>query len=397
MKKRVTRIYVKRFFLILLLSFTFFNINNTNNNNILYADDNTSDLEKYKQERANEKNSWKQERDAELDNYKERVQQERKEWQEYVNNVRSKWGSYVDSKPKSWAQYGKDQNSLCVIDYENNLASLEVVIDGDDEARAEELFAKRFEEIMEAKEQDEAILNKQFKNSNGKWVNKKNSKRYIKNKFKSRKYKKEVIIGGDGRARTKYKVSLDMVPNSMKIRAQKFIGLVKKYSSQYNVDPALVLALIHTESAFNPRAFSRRPDGTPMAIGLMQIIPSQAGRDAYKALYGSDRIVRPEFLYNPDNNIKMGVWYIKWLSKWWNKRDKKYGNTSSKLQNDYYTISSYNQGMGTILKKAYKKHNISKKSDQETYRILNTERSISKEGRDYIERVVKRRKLYSNM
>jgi len=363
--------------------------------NALVKADDLSEYEKYKQEKNREKNSWKQERDAELENYKERVQKERKAWQEYVNDVKSKWGEYVDSKPKAWAEYGEDKNSLSVIDYENNLASLEVIIEGDDDNKAEKLFSKRFEDVMNTKDKDKPVLEKQFRNSDGKWVNKNNSKRYINKKFKNKKYKKEVIVGGDGRVRTKYKVSLDMVPNSMKIRAEKYMDLVQKYSKQYNVDPALVLALIHTESAFNPKAFSRRPDGTPMACGLMQIIPSQAGRDAHKALYGSDKIVRPEFLYNPENNIKMGVWYVKWLKKWWVKRDKKYGNSSSSTQNDYYTISSYNQGMGTILKKAYKKHNLSNKSDQETYRILNSERSISKEGRDYIERVVKRRKLYS--
>ena len=368
----------------------------TSSISLLRADD-LSELEKYKQEKNNDKNKWKQERDAELDLYKERVQKERKAWQEYVNDVKSKWGEYVDSKPKAWAEYGANQNSLSIIDYENNLASLEVLIDGDDDGEAEKLFTKRFEDIMNARENESVILEKQFKNSNGEWINKKNSKRYINKRFESKKYKKEVIVGGDGRVRTKYKVSLDMVPNSMKIRAEKYMHLVKKYSKQYDVDPALVLALIHTESAFNPKAFSRRPDGTPMACGLMQIIPSQAGRDAHRALYGSDKIVKPEFLYNPDNNIKMGVWYVKWLKKWWAKRDKKYGNSSSPIQNDYYTISSYNQGMGTILKKAYKKHDLSKKSDQETFRILNSERSISKEGRDYIERVVKRRKLYSNM
>ena len=363
--------------------------------NALIKADDLSEYEKYKQEKNRDKDSWKQERDSELENYKERVQKERKAWQEYVNDVRSKWGEYVDSKPKTWAEYGKDKNSLSVIDYENNLASLEVIIEGDDDSKAEKLFSKRFEDVMNTKDKDRPALEKQFKNSDGKWVNKNNSKRYINNRFKNKKYKKEVIVGGDGRVRTKYKVSLDMVPNSMKIRAEKYMSLVRKYSKLYNVDPALVLALIHTESAFNPRAFSRRPDGTPMACGLMQIIPSQAGRDAHKALYGSDKIVKPEFLYNPENNIKMGVWYVKWLKKWWAKRDKKYGNSSSSTQNDYYTISSYNQGMGTILKKAYKKHNLSNKSDQETYQILNSERSISKEGRDYIERVVKRRKLYS--
>ncbi len=133
----------------------------TSSISLLRADD-LSELEKYKQEKNNDKNKWKQERDAELDLYKERVQKERKAWQEYVNDVKSKWGEYVDSKPKAWAEYGANQNSLSIIDYENNLASLEVLIDGDDDGEAEKLFTKRFEDIMNARENESVILEKLY-------------------------------------------------------------------------------------------------------------------------------------------------------------------------------------------------------------------------------------------
>lgn len=345
----------------------------------------TSDeaLEEWKKQREAEKNQYQQQVDSVRDEYRKQVEAERKKWAEMVKEVRGKWGKYVDSTPKAWAEYGNDLNSLSVVDFENNKVQFEVIITDEDDKKAEDLFAKRYNDVL--KEEDpytkKPILDGQIESG-------------TKIEDKMGNVEKEVIIGDDGRARTKYKITLDMVPNSIQKRAEKYIPLVKDFSDKYSLDPALVLALIHTESAFNPKAYSRRPDGTPMAIGLMQIIPTQAGRDAHKALYGSDKIVSTEYLFDPKNNVEMGTWYVKWLMKWWQRQEKKrHGKVSSNTKIEYYSISSYNQGMGTILKR-YKARNYFAMSEKETYIALNTDNKISKEGRDYIQRVVDRKKLY---
>ena len=79
------------------------------------------------------------------------------------------------------------------------------------------------------------------------------------------------------------------------------------------------------------------------------------------------------------------------------QRKKWYKKNSSKQKIEYYTVSSYNQGMGTIRKKAHKKYNLINKSDSEVYNILSTSSSVPHEGREYIKRVMKRKKLYSSM
>ena len=418
---------------------------------LLYSQE--SELEKYKKMQQQDINQWKQERDAELDAYKARVEKERKEWAEYVKGVRQKWGEFSDTTPKIWSNYGNDLNSLGRVDFENNKVEIAALVEGDDPVVAEKLIEKQLEILLNEKEEGTnnkfmegqiafektneenkknlMELEKKFERQRAeiekknlenkltlekrkkeleklaeekakqekkiiKTVDSSNRKDFVKEKVKHQ-VKKEVVVGEDGKARTKYSVSLEMVPNSIQKRAENYVEMIRAYSEKNDIEAPLVMALIHTESAFNPKAFSRRTDGTPMACGLMQIIPSQAGRDAHKALFGTDKIVESEYLFDPENNLRMGTWYIKWLSKWWNNYEKKnFKRTSSKLKNEYFAISSYNQGMGTILNKAYKTHKLIDKSEQETYTILTTERNIPKEGRDYLERVTKRKELYKS-
>ena len=73
-------------------------------------------------------------------------------------------------------------------------------------------------------------------------------------------------------------------------------AFILSISRRYDVNPALVKAVIHVESAFNPKAKSRAG-----AMGLMQLMPYTAKR------YG---VQDP---YNPEDNIRGGVKYLRML------------------------------------------------------------------------------------
>ena len=94
--------------------------------------------------------------------------------------------------------------------------------------------------------------------------------------------------------------------------------LVREAAERHSVDPALVRAVIETESNWNPSAVSRRG-----AVGLMQLIPTTAQR------FGVND------LYSPQQNVDAGVKYLKTLLERYN------GNLD-------LALAAYNAGEGAV-------------------------------------------------
>jgi soluble lytic murein transglycosylase-like protein len=94
--------------------------------------------------------------------------------------------------------------------------------------------------------------------------------------------------------------------------------LVREAAERHHVDPALVRAVIETESNWNPRAYSHKGAG-----GLMQLIPTTAQR------YGAYDV------FNPQQNIDAGVKHLKWLLERYN------GNLD-------LALAAYNAGEGAV-------------------------------------------------
>jgi soluble lytic murein transglycosylase-like protein len=94
--------------------------------------------------------------------------------------------------------------------------------------------------------------------------------------------------------------------------------LVREAADRHSVDPALVRAVIETESNWNPKAWSHKGAG-----GLMQLIPTTAHR------YGASDV------FNPQQNIDAGVKHLKWLLERYN------GNLD-------LALAAYNAGEGAV-------------------------------------------------
>ncbi len=197
------------------------------------------------------------------------------------------------------------------------------------------------------------------------------------------------IQGADGIERLQVSVKFKLVSNHMEVRARKFHPLVQAHAELHELDPALIMAIIHTESMFNPRARSQTP-----AYGLMQVVPHSGGREAYRKIYGEKRKLTSKYLYNPENNIELGVAYFDILKTVYMKA------ILDPLSRTYCAIAAYNAGF-TNVGKAF----TSRKSMQKAISVINkmpTSKVYArlvkalpfKESRNYVRQVVKRRSLY---
>lgn len=95
--------------------------------------------------------------------------------------------------------------------------------------------------------------------------------------------------------------SLSSAPLSESDR-QKVAASIVSSGQKYGLDPRLIVAVIHAESSFNPRAVS--PVG---AIGLMQVMP-ETGR--YWLSLRGEKLRAPHKLFDPELNIDIGVSYL---------------------------------------------------------------------------------------
>jgi len=184
-----------------------------------------------------------------------------------------------------------------------------------------------------------------------------------------------------------YYVTFNLAKDSQNIRAKKYLPYVRENGKKFHISNTLILAIIKTESDFNPYAVSYVP-----AFGLMQIVPTTAGIEGFERAYGYKKIPSKEFLFVPKNNITIGSAYLNILFYRYLK------NIKNPISREYCAISAYNSGIGNVLKvfstrrdRAY--YIINSLSPKEIYKRL-TLRLPSDEGRRYLPKVLKHKKLF---
>ncbi len=146
-------------------------------------------------------------------------------------------------------------------------------------------------------------------------------------------------IKQDGGSKTAQAVTMDMVPNFANKQAEKYRPQVSRFAEQYKVSPNLVFAIIRTESNFNPFAVSGAP-----AYGLMQLVPTSGGREAYRRAKGSDTTPSRDYLFNADNNIELGTALLNVLLY------KQFEDVDNTVSREYCIISAYNTGLKNVLR-----------------------------------------------
>ncbi len=371
------------------------------------------ELEEFARKQEQEREQLKQEQKKGLSDllaeYEKYVKAEQEAYAAFKKQVEKEWGkgNAVESTNKDWVEYSDDHKSRTVVDFEKGEAKIEIIVGGNEVQDTGELKRKLEEEVTRLMENrgtskdydteyekrrqlsEEPVLAGQVETPEGGKISKENLPEAVKEIVEKGEPKIEKIKGEDGEEREVVVFSLPLAPDHIRVRAKRYETEVENFCRKYSFDPALVYAVIHTESYFNPKAKSYVP-----AYGLMQIVPHYAGKDAYRYVYGKDKRPTANYLYEPHNNVELGTAYLHLL---YTRSFQQVKDSKSRM---LCVIAAYNTGAGNVsraftgntrLSNAISK--INSYSYEDLYAYL-SKRLPAQETRDYIRKVTERMQQY---
>ena len=319
-----------------------------------------------------------------------------------IENASKSWGeqNVKIPKKKEYVKYMQNYKSRALIDFDRGLITVETLdlknskeslknaivttLLLPDDPRSADLFGSKKIKLGATPYLLGEVKDDQNKNIRYSW----RATRYA-NILISKNYKIKKITK-DKKSLDVHYVTFNMVKDHTDIRIAKVKPYVQKYAAKYGVSKNLVYAIIKTESNFNQYAVSNAG-----AFGLMQIVPTSGGKDAYKFVKGSNKEPSKAYLLNAQNNIELGAAYIHIL------REKHLLGIKNPISKEYCVISAYNTGSGNVLRTFSKdrteaKKIINSKTPSVIYNQLRTKLPY-KETRKYLQKVVNFKKDFVNI
>ena len=340
----------------------------------------------------------------------------KKEQEEAFTNYKKEllryWKNPKTNTKKELVHYAKDQKSRTIIDFAHNKVTLQAIAKSKKDAQQQLALALAQAATFSTKDFFERdALEKKLLQVEKKhhipvakplakpvlapiFFEKKPTHNAVKKLVTETLSKKKIAVSKAPKSKKEklYTLQIALPKNATLKRAALYTAEVQKASNKEKLPPALIFAVMETESSFNPMARSYVP-----AYGLMQIVPKTAGIDAYNYLYGKKRLVGSGYLYNANNNITMGSAYLHILYFRYLKRIK---DPKSRL---YCTIAAYNTGAGNVsrafgnTKSTYKAAQyINKLSSEEVYAKLLRDLPYE-EPKHYLKNVTKRMDRYNKL
>lgn len=266
-------------------------------------------------------------------------------------NVKKKWGKKETRLPerKTYVKYSKQYKSRAIVDFERGEISVET-LDENAEASLKNAIVTTLltpEDPASVDVFSDSAVNLNSKsspfllglvlNEAGQEIKTPESASSFADKMLAQARTRKIQTD-TGEKSVRF-ITIKMVANFEDQKAQKYLQPVRKYAKQFNVSPSLVLGVIRSESSFNPHAVSGAP-----AYGLMQLVPTSGGREAYRRAKNQDIAPSKDYLFNAENNIELGTAYLSVLT--YNQLD----GVDDRMSRDYCVISAYNTGPSNVMR-----------------------------------------------
>ncbi len=177
-----------------------------------------------------------------------------------------------------------------------------------------------------------------------------------------------------------YTLTIPLVDNFLETRVLSYKEIIEQYAEELNVSPEFIMAIIHTESSFNPNAVSGSG-----AVGLMQVIPKFGGAEGYYEIHGEMKVHEPDFFFDPETGVKYGTAYLKRLA------ERYFKEMTEETKRHFLVITSYNWGP-TNIRNLARENQVENLTEMELYELLRDQ--TREETKNYIERVLTRQEMY---
>ncbi len=314
---------------------------------------------------------------------------------QFAHNIENIWGykEVLVAGPKDYVKYTDQYQTRSHINFDEGTITIETISGTEPAARLRQAIIQTlligedpgsidlYSDADDIQISKEPFLYGQVVDNNGapirwEWRAARFADYLLQNRMKSRNNGLHIV----------YSVTINLVPNHLDKRAHKYIGMVRQASRKYNVDESLILAIMQTESSFNPYAVSRSD-----ALGLMQVVQHSAGKDVFR-MQGKGGTPDRSYLFDPANNIDTGTAYLAMLNNVY------LSGISNPTSRRYAVITAYNGGAGSVLRmfsadKAQAATIINTMSPGDLYQTITT-RHPSAESRRYLYKVNSAQKVY---
>ncbi len=209
---------------------------------------------------------------------------------------------------------------------------------------------------------------------------------YAAEKIRDKVEKRKITV--NGREKNVLVVSIPLDKTHLSQRARKYEQLVTKNAQRFGLGERLIYAIAKTESAFNPFAVS-----SANAYGIMQVVPSSAGKEVREHLTGDSRQPTGKFLLDPANSLEYGSAYLHILA------GKYFGEVKDPASRELCTIAAYNGGPNAVFGVFGRDRDsalraINGLSPKAVYNRL-TNRLPAAETRRYVDKVIDNLNLYT--